>query len=155
MALIGVFGKVNGVYALTSTQQNFVKTNGEYFQLTGFQLVIKANGVYNTGTGEIPVNLTPPVIAGAADFGATLTCTPGTWDGDPVPVISHRWYADAMPLIGETGLTHVVTETDVGHVLTCHERATNVVGSIDAISNGIAIPAAAFSSAFSDAFDNG
>jgi hypothetical protein len=155
MPIAGVFVKVDGGYAVASTQQNFVKTGGVYFHITGAQLAIKADGVWNFGIGEVPVNLTLPVIAGTPDVGATLTCTPGTWSGDPVPVITHQWFSDGIPVTGETGLTYVVRLADAGKPIICGERGSNVVGSIAVPSNSILIPAAAFSSAFSDAFDNG
>ena len=153
MAIQGVFIKRDGAYEPQVGAGGFIKVSGQYLPWDQPTVLIKADGAYSAGAGEVPTNLTPPVIAGSAVVGATLTCTPGTWDGVPTPVITHQWYADGLPILGANGLTHVLTAQDAGHVVTCHERATNTLGTINEASNGIAIPALrGFSSGFSNGF---
>jgi hypothetical protein len=153
MSIVGVSIKRNGAYEDQVSAAPFIKVSGQYLVWDQPTVLIKADGVYGAGGGELPTNLTPPVIAGNAAVGETLTCTPGTWDGVPTPVINYQWYADSLIILGENNLTHVVTAQDAGHVVTCHERATNTLGTVSEPSNGIAIPAlTGFSSGFGPGF---
>ena len=140
MPIVGVFIKKAAAYEPQVDIAPHIKVSGQYLVWDQQTMRIKADGVYQQGAGELPTNLTAPVIAGSAVVGATLTCTPGTWDGVPTPVITHQWYADGLPILG-------------ANVVTCHERATNTVGTSSEPSNGIAIPALrGFSSGFGPGF---
>ena len=153
MPIVGVFIKKAAAYEPQVDIAPHIKVSGQYLVWDQQTMRIKADGVYQQGAGELPTNLTAPVIAGSGAVGATLTCTPGTWDGVPTPVITHQWFADSLPILGATNLTHVVTAQDAGHVVTCHERATNTLGTVSEPSNGIAIPALrGFSSGFGPGF---
>ena len=153
MPIVGVSVKKVGAYEPQVGAGGFIKVSGQYLPWDQPTVLIKADGAYSAGAGELPTNLTPPVIAGNPAVGETLTCTPGTWDSVPTPVITHQWFADSLPILGATNLTHVVTAQDAGHVVTCHERATNTLGTVSEPSNGIAIPALrGFSSGFGPGF---
>jgi serine protease len=71
---------------------------------------------------RIPAPTSKPTIAGSPTPDSTLTLTPGTWNGSPT--VAHQWLRDGQPIAGETGLTHVVTQDDVGHVLAVRSTAS-------------------------------
>ncbi len=80
-------------------------------------------------------NTAVPTLAGTAETGATLTCTPGTWVGDsPITVAHSWWYADDtegtnLTLIAdETGVTLVVPSAASHKFVTCHEAAVETTG---------------------------
>lgn len=88
---------------------------------------------------HVPVNATPPTLAGSPVPGSTLTCQPGTWQNSPttVDVVWERaprataspddpaW----APVAGTTATTYVVQPADLGSRLRCREVATNGDGS--------------------------
>lgn len=89
--------------------------------------------------GVAPTVTDDPVIAGDAEVGATLTCTPGTYAGTPAPTVTRQWRRNTTDLGGETGLTYLVDDTDAGQSITCRETATNTAGSVSSTSNEIEI----------------
>lgn len=101
-----------------------------------------------------PVVTAQPTIAGATAIGSLLTLTPGTWTG--ADSIAHQWEANGVPISGATGLTYTTTAAEAGKSVNVLETATNAAGSASTTSNAIVVDvAAAFTDAYSDAFDNG
>jgi beta-glucanase (GH16 family) len=45
----------------------------------------------------VPVNLRSPAAAGAEQSGAALTCSSGSWTGDPPPAFKYEWLSDGAP----------------------------------------------------------
>lgn len=89
------------------------------------------------GTSTLPQNLTLPVISGTPTFGATLSCTSGTWTYTPF-AYGYQWLADGVPIDGEITPTHVVSEApDV--VLGCIVTAINSSGSTTAAESTITV----------------
>lgn len=84
-----------------------------------------------------PVNTVAPSISGTATVGQVLTCTAGTWTGNPVPSVTRQWYRGASAISGATGLAYTLASADVGALITVRETATNVVGPRTATSNAI------------------
>lgn len=70
---------------------------------------------------------TTPAIAGTPAFGATLTCTPGSWTGDGVAV-TDQWFRGSVPISGATSGTHVVVPADFGREIGCAVTATGTYG---------------------------
>jgi hypothetical protein len=91
-------------------------------------------------TAVAPTVTTAPVIAGTANVGQTLTCTPGVYAGVPAPTVTRQWKAGTANIPGATGLTYVVAAGDSGKSITCVETATNASGSVTGTSNAIAAP---------------
>lgn len=153
MTILGVFVKRAGGYEDMTPAPSWVKVRGQYLPWDQPSVVMKANGVYDLGNGVIPTNITPPDITGPnANPGTTLTCTPGTWDGNPDPVITHQWQRDGADIPGETGLTYVIQEADRGFAVSCQERGTNLVGSVVVSSSAVFPPDTAFSNEFTAEF---
>lgn len=144
MSIQSVVIKRNGIYEDQIAAGAFIKVNGQYLPWDEPTVRIKADGAYTLGNGVVPTNLTLPVLSdpGGNDIGDILHVTPGTWDGTPTPVLSYRWYADGVPIIGELGPNHTITAQDAGHTITAEERATNTLGTVSVQATGaIPVPA--------------
>ena len=89
-----------------------------------------------------PANTSLPAITGTPALGDELTCSSGTWVGDPAPSLSYRWLRDAAPIAGASGTTYVVTSTDLGHSLSCEVTATNVAGHASVTSTEVEVATA-------------
>jgi hypothetical protein len=89
-----------------------------------------------------PVNTGLPAISGTAQLGQTMSCSTGTWTGNPSPSFTYQWPRDGSGIGGATGSTYVVQAADQGHTLSCEVTATNSVGHQTATSLGMAIPPA-------------
>lgn len=75
--------------------------------------ILRANLLANGAV--LPVNNTPPSIAGTTYQGQTLTATPGVWSsGTP----TGQWQADGVDIVGATALTYVVLATNEGKSFT-------------------------------------
>lgn len=83
-----------------------------------------------------PTNLVPPSISGTATQGNTLTVTPGSWTGNPVPSVSRLWKLNGAST-GQVGLTYNLTLADVGGTITVTETATNSQGTASVTSSGV------------------
>ena len=81
----------------------------------------------------VPANTVPPVIGGPPTIGTTLSCSTGTWTGNPES-FSYAWTRAGAPVAGATGPTYVVTLGDVDQALRCVVTATNDGGSTKATS---------------------
>jgi hypothetical protein len=81
----------------------------------------------------------PPVVAGAARPGETLTCRPGTWtDADRVDV---AWRRDGRD--DAAGTTRAVTAQDTGATFACRVTATGRGGTTMRESDPVSVPAPA------------
>ena len=156
MSIQSVSVKRNGAYEDQVVAGAYIKVDGQYLPWDEPSVMIKADGAYSLGNGVLPTNLTLPVLSdpGGTDIGDILHITSGTWDGNPAPTLSYRWYADGVPLIGELGTEHTITAQDAGHTITVEERATNTVGTVAAQApESFDVPAlSGFSAGFSSGF---
>ena len=71
---------------------------------------------------RIPAPTAKPIISGSPSKDSVLTVTPGAFNGSPT--VTQQWLRDGQPIEGETGLTHVVTQDDLGHVLAVRSTAS-------------------------------
>ena len=88
-----------------------------------------------TGQPVAPVNTVAPVISGTAAVGQTLSCTTGTWTGNPAPSFSYQWRANGVAIGGATAPTYLLTVTEQTKTITCVVTATNTSGAPTATSN--------------------
>ena len=106
------------------------------------------NGAYtkNYFAGVVPlapISLTLPTINGNTPVGSVLTTTPGTWAGDPVPVITRQWRRGGIAIAGATGTSYTTVEADEGEEITVAETATNAGGAVTRTSSNSITPTAA------------
>ena len=85
-------------------------------------------------SGSVPDNTVLPAITGTAQDGETLSASTGTWTGSPTPEYSYQWYRDGEAISGATASTYDVVTVDVGAVLSVMVTATNVNGTLSAMS---------------------
>ncbi len=78
-------------------------------------------------TAPTPANTSAPTLSGTPAPGQTLTCTPGTWSGNPSG-FSYAWLRNGVPIAGQSGSTYVVQSADQGHSISCAVTAANVGG---------------------------
>ena len=89
------------------------------------------------GGGEgaaAPANTAPPVVT---QSGETLTCTQGTWSGEPTSY-GYRWTIDGAA-VGTDAATHTVTTADAGKTAACVVTATNAGGSAPVTSADVTL----------------
>jgi hypothetical protein len=93
---------------------------------------------YGPSTPAAPVNLIAPVVSGIASSGQTLNCSPGVWSGFPTPTYTYQWQADGLDIVGATSPSLLLTDDEIGALITCDVSATNSEGGpILATSNAV------------------
>ena len=94
---------------------------------------------------RIPVNEEPPVIAGQAVVGLTLTATPGAWEHEGTP--TYQWARCAaagdpcVAIAGDDGTDHEVVPDDLGSRLrvTMTETSTGGAESVDSALTDVVV----------------
>jgi len=95
--------------------------------------------VGDTGVAEtLPVNTVAPVLS-AVTVGGALSCTNGTWTGNPTPTYTQQFKLDGVNIASN----YTVVSGDVGKVVTCVVTATNSQGVVNATSNSQTVAASA------------
>jgi hypothetical protein len=93
---------------------------------------------YEVGAG--PTNTAPPVIFGAAEVGAMLRASTGTWTGSPTPSYTYQWQlceADGSrcaDIDGATSANYNVESADLEGALRVTVTASNIAGGARAAS---------------------
>jgi len=93
--------------------------------------VSEIDAALQPGTFVEPANATPPAISGSATVGSVLSCSPGSWTGDPAPTaFTYRWLRDGTPITGATAAesSYTAQSADEGHSVACDVYATNAAG---------------------------
>ncbi|MGO9899304.1 MAG: hypothetical protein ACLP0J_06360 [Solirubrobacteraceae bacterium] len=89
-----------------------------------------------------PGPTTPPVISGAPQLGQTLSCSTGSWTGNPT-TFTYQWNSGASVIVGSTSPTYTIQSDDQGSTLTCSVFGVNVNGaSAASTSAGLPVPSA-------------
>lgn len=91
---------------------------------------------------KLPVNSVAPAITGTATEGQTLSLSTGTWSNTP-DAYTRIWKRDGVVISGAAGATYVLTEDDVGAIISGSVKATNLGVSAVANSNSTSAVAAA------------
>src|SRR5262249_49320105 len=89
-----------------------------------------------------PVNIAPPVLSGTPAGGQTVSCSNGSWTGNPPPTFTYVWLREGQVIGGATGHTYLVQAADQGHDLVCQVTPPNSVPRASATSNALKVPAA-------------
>ncbi len=97
------------------------------------------------GRFTAPANTAPPAMSGTAAVGSTLSCSPGSWTGNPAPTFTYGWLRDGTWIPGARESSYTAQATDKGHSLSCEVYATNVagntIGTEHAVSAGVIVAA--------------
>jgi hypothetical protein len=98
---------------------------------------------------SVPTNTALPVISGSPAVGSTLSCSSGSWTGEPqskltvgwplTSTFGYQWLRDGAGIVGAASDAYVVQAADVGHALVCEVSATNEAGHASAKSNPFAV----------------
>jgi hypothetical protein len=89
----------------------------------------------------VPQSTSAPSVTGSPSIGATLTCSPGGWSGDPTS-LSYAWWDDGRAIPGAASPSYTITPANAGSTLACAVTATNPAGSATAASGAVAVPVA-------------
>jgi hypothetical protein len=90
----------------------------------------------NITTYSVPSNTVAPAVSGTTYYGYTLSCTTGTWTGNPASFsYSYQWIRGGSTNIGSNSNTYTLVAADVGNTISCTVTATNTGGSTSASSN--------------------
>jgi hypothetical protein len=89
-----------------------------------------------------PVDTAAPVVSGTPAVGQTLSCSTGTWTGEPTLAYTYAWLRNGAAIPGASASTYAVQSADQGAELACRVTATNESGSAGAVSNTLTVPAA-------------
>jgi hypothetical protein len=79
-----------------------------------------------------PLLSAAPKAEGVPKSGEKLTCTQGSWNGNPV--FAYQWLRNGVAISGATGREYLVVVADEGESLQCQVTATNTVGASVAVS---------------------
>jgi hypothetical protein len=90
--------------------------------------------------GGQPENTGSPEVSGTPAVGNTLTCSPGTWNGQPTPTYTYQWLLEGIAIPSATTNTYTITTADRGLVLSCKVTASNREGTESASSKGLHVP---------------
>ena len=136
---------LNGTQVYSSATQSLGTAGVSTIQIgndtaaQAFTIVADTIDVQNAApaTPSPPINTVKPTIAGAAQQGATLTASNGTWTGTGTITFTYRWQrcspAGTCTDVG-TAQTYTVAAGDVGATLRVIVTGTNTVGAADATS---------------------
>jgi hypothetical protein len=107
------------------------------------------SGINAAMVPSVPTNTTVPVVSGTPTVGGPLSCTSGSWTGEPELPLStgwpltspfgYQWLLEGVAIAGATSNTFVVQAADVGHSLVCEVTATNDAGHASAKSASFAV----------------
>jgi Carboxypeptidase regulatory-like domain len=101
-----------------------------------------------------PANTAPPVVSGVPVVGGALSCSSGSWTGNPAPTLTYKWLRDGTQIPGAGQSSYIAQSADEGHSLSCEviamNAAGNTIGTEHAMSAGVIVAAGSSSGAPSD-----
>ena len=86
-----------------------------------------------------PANTAAPVMTGTPEVDQTLSCSSGSWSGNPAPSLAYEWLRDDAPIAGASSPTYIPQAGDARHELGCRVTATNPAGGISAVTSTLLI----------------
>jgi len=108
--------------------------------------VLGIDAALQPGVFEEPANTAPPTISATAAVGDVLSCSPGSWTGDPAPTaFAYTWLRDGSVINGASNSGYTAQSADEGHSVFCEVYATNAAGNEigrgHALSTGVTVAA--------------
>ena len=86
-----------------------------------------------------PANTAAPVTTGTPEVDETLSCSSGSWSGNPAPSLAYEWLRDDAPIPGATSPTYVLQVGDARHELGCRVTASNPAGSVSVAASPLLV----------------
>lgn len=136
---VEITGETSSTYTTTSADVGLwigVQVVGTNDYGTADTAAITTNVVVDTSVPAIDTYATFDIWE--PDVGDTITLDPGTWTGNPTSY-AYQWFQvvtqnpsgieDFIELVGETGLTYTVAESDAGYWIGALVSATNANGT--------------------------
>jgi hypothetical protein len=133
-------GYIDGVEQLSATDSSITAAGkAGFFLFRG-----SSTGGYHIDSitaadaaGLPPTNTVAPAITGTTETGETLTCSTGTWTGDPTITYAYLWKRGGTPIGGATTSTYLLDVLDEAENILCTVTATNGSGSVSEDSNTV------------------
>jgi Carboxypeptidase regulatory-like domain len=149
-----IIGLGNGTYKIefeaedkTGTEYTGTEYITQYYNdepsLASASLVTASQGSTTPGIDAAlvrkePVDTAAPVVSGTPAVGQTLSCSDGSWTGEPRLRFTHTWLRNGSAIAN--GSTYVVQAADQGNGLSCIVTATNIYGKVSITSNTLTVP---------------
>ncbi len=92
--------------------------------LVGASLAVGDGLPSKSAAASTPASTGAPTLTGTPAPGQTLTCSTGSWSGNPSG-FAYAWLRDGQPIAGQSGSTYVVQSADQGHSISCQVTASN------------------------------
>lgn len=95
-------------------------------------------------SGVAPSNTVAPHITsdGTPQTGETVSCSTGTWAGDPTITYAYQWKRGTANISSANATTYTLQTADVGQVITCVVIASNGTGTAAQVSDNSVTPTA-------------
>jgi len=145
-------------YTATSTPGNITATLNQagsgtinmtgLTQGTSYTFTVKATNSVGTGVASSasnsittfippynPYATRPDLVGTSTSVGATLSCTPGTWDGTLPITYTYQWRRSSVNISGATSTSYTLVQADVGSRISCTVTGTNLYGSATGTSS--------------------
>jgi hypothetical protein len=87
---------------------------------------------------QVPSFTGDPEVTGIPVVGRTLTCSEGTWAGNPTS-LRFAWLRNGIPITGAESESYTPTSEDADNDVTCEVTIENSAGSKEALSNNVPI----------------
>jgi hypothetical protein len=137
---VSLLGNDNGALSIGSMASS-VDSSGigwAAYAANGREYAQPFDAQYTIPAPKKPANTLPPVLGGTAKAGKKLTCSAGSWTGNPI--LTYQWYRNGTLLAGVIGSTYTVGTIDEGSTFKCVVVATNAQGTATATSNSKKVP---------------
>ncbi len=135
----------NGSLISGATNQTYILVSGDAGATITCRVTIQNSAGSATGVSSSKGPITSatvapsfsvnPTISGTLIEGETLTASPGTYTGNPIPTISgYQWYRTGAPISGATNSTYMLIAADVNTTIRVQVTVQNSEGFADATS---------------------
>jgi Carboxypeptidase regulatory-like domain len=93
------------------------------------------DGALQPGVFEEPANTSSPAISGTPSVGDVLSCSPGSWTGNPAPTFTYIWLRGGARITGASESSYTAQSADEGQSVSCEVLATSAAGNMFGIAS--------------------